>query len=116
VPFSPSRRVRCLADYVAMPGPTDEARVDYVLSEIVPGFQLIPTWVGLWVPKGTPDAIIKRLQRAITTINSDPSFITTLTGAGVEPRLLMGAQMAAAIRRKLELTQRLVKARNITLD
>jgi len=45
-----------------MPGPTDEARVDYVLSEIVPGFQLIPTWVGLWVPKGTPDAIIKRLQ------------------------------------------------------
>jgi len=28
----------------------------------------------------------------------------------------MGAQMAAAIRRELELTQRLVKARNITLD
>jgi len=28
----------------------------------------------------------------------------------------MGAQMAAAIRRELELTQRLVKARNLTLD
>jgi hypothetical protein len=39
-----------------------------------------------------------------------------LTDAGVEPRLLMGAQMAAAIRRELELAQRLVKARNITLD
>src|SRR5260370_1176960 len=51
-----------------MPGPTDEAPVDYALSEIVPGFQLIPIWVGLRVPKGTADAIIKRLQRAITTI------------------------------------------------
>ena len=86
------------------------------VNEIVPGFQLIPTWVGLWVPKGTPDAIIKRLQSAITVINGDPSFIKTLADAGVEPRLVMGAQMAAAIRRELELTQRLVKARNIRPD
>jgi len=98
-----------------MPGPTDEARVDYALSEIVPGFQLIPTWVGLWVPRARPTPSSNGC-RAISTINSDPSFIKTLTGAGVEPRLLVGAQMAAAIRRELELTQRLVKARNITLD
>jgi hypothetical protein len=34
----------------------------------------------------------------------------------VEPKRVTGAQMAAAIQRELEVTKRLVKAKNITLD
>ena len=44
----------------------------------------------LWVPTRTPDAVIKRLQKAFTAINSDPSFTKTLAEAGVEPGLVMG--------------------------
>jgi hypothetical protein len=36
--------------------------------------------------------------------------------AGVEPKRVTGAQMAAAIQRELEMTKRVVKAKNITLD
>jgi tripartite-type tricarboxylate transporter receptor subunit TctC len=69
-------------------------------------------------PEGVDVAypLIKRLQRAIAVISNDPAFVKTLADAGVEPKRVTGAQMAAAIQRELKVTKRLVKAKNITLD
>ncbi|MDB5871211.1 MAG: putative Bug-like extra-cytoplasmic solute receptor, TTT-family [Ramlibacter sp.] len=85
-------------------------------AEIVPGFDMIPTWVGLWTPPGTPTPIIKRLQSAVAAVNKDPALLRILADSGAEPRNATQAQMTSAIQRELEMTSRLVKAKNITLE
>jgi len=47
------------------------------------GFYL-PFWHGLWVPAGTPAAVIGRLNAAAVEALADPAFRERLTGLGVE--------------------------------
>jgi tripartite-type tricarboxylate transporter receptor subunit TctC len=49
----------------------------------VPGLYL-PFWHALWVPKGTPAAIIAKLNAAVVEALADPAVRERLTGLGVE--------------------------------
>jgi tripartite-type tricarboxylate transporter receptor subunit TctC len=50
----------------------------------IPGFQVLE-WNGLYVPKGTPPAVIQRLALAIKTAVEDPDTRQKLVRLGLEP-------------------------------
>jgi tripartite-type tricarboxylate transporter receptor subunit TctC len=50
----------------------------------IPGFQVLE-WNGLYVPKGTPPAIVQRLALAIKTAVQDPDTRQKLVRLGLEP-------------------------------
>ena len=74
------------------------------------------TWVGLWAPAGTPDAILDSLHEAIETINRQPAVVKALADASSEPMYRTRAQMAAAIENETRSMTRLIKLKNIKLD
>jgi tripartite-type tricarboxylate transporter receptor subunit TctC len=57
-----------------------------------PGFEDL-TWVGVFAPARTPDAILQRINREVAAIQRDPEFQAKLAAAGFEP---MGGSSARA--------------------
>lgn len=55
-----------------------------------PGFEDV-TWVGIFVPEKTPDAIVQRINREVTTIQKSPAFQAKLAANGFE---VMGGSVA----------------------
>ncbi|HLH90821.1 MAG TPA: tripartite tricarboxylate transporter substrate-binding protein [Xanthobacteraceae bacterium] len=49
----------------------------------VPGLYL-PFWNGMWVPKGTPNAVVARLDAAVVDALANEAVRTRLTGLGME--------------------------------
>ena len=85
------------------------------LSEAYPGLEVF-TWIGVWAPAGTSEAVVKRLHAAFTGITRSPELMKALADAGAEPMNATPAQMAAAIEREAQTMGRLIKAKNITLN
>jgi tripartite-type tricarboxylate transporter receptor subunit TctC len=50
----------------------------------LPGFE-ITSWYGLWVPAGTPPAIVLKLQAAVVKVFEDPQMRETWFKLGAEP-------------------------------
>jgi tripartite-type tricarboxylate transporter receptor subunit TctC len=57
-----------------------------------PGFEDV-TWVGVFAPGRTPDAIVQKINREVAAIQRDPEFQARLAAAGFEP---MGGTVAKA--------------------
>lgn len=49
-----------------------------------PGFEDV-TWVGVFAPAKTPDAILQRLNREVARLQQDPDFLARLAATGFEP-------------------------------
>jgi tripartite-type tricarboxylate transporter receptor subunit TctC len=68
---------------------TTAARLDTLpdvptVGEFVPGYEA-SGWFGLGAPKGTPDAIIARLNDEIGAGLADPALLARLAGVGLRP-------------------------------
>jgi tripartite-type tricarboxylate transporter receptor subunit TctC len=50
----------------------------------MPGFE-ITSWYGLWVPAGTPRAIVQKLQAAVVKVFEDPEMKELWFKLGAEP-------------------------------
>ena len=50
----------------------------------VPGYEY-HTWFGLWAPKGTPQAIIEKLNAEVTKALADPSVRQRIADGAGEP-------------------------------
>lgn len=61
-----------------------------------PGF-VNYTWYGISGPKGTPDAVVQRLNAAMLRILSEPTMRERFHGLGVNPGELSSAQYAAFV-------------------
>lgn len=57
-----------------------------------PGFEDV-TWVGIFAPSRTPDAILERINTEITRLQKDQDFLAKLSAAGFEP---LGGSVAQA--------------------
>lgn len=62
-------------------------------ESVAPGFAQT-TWMGLFAPKGTPDAARLRLHAATLAVLADPKVIERLAGLGFDPVGLDGARFA----------------------
>jgi tripartite-type tricarboxylate transporter receptor subunit TctC len=68
------------------------------IAEYYPGYE-VSLWQGLFVPAGTPDAIVARLRKESAAIRAVPEFAQRLAAAGAgEPWILSSADFAARIR------------------
>jgi len=85
------------------------------LAESYPGLTMF-TWVGVWAPADTPDAIVQRLQTAFASISKEPDLLKALIDAGSEPMATTQAQMRAEIEREAQAMSRLIKAKHITIN
>lgn len=88
----------------AMPGvPTME------MACSLPGFEST-TWYGLFLPRNTPDALVRRLNAAVVAIVRDPEFSAKLVAQGLAPLTStpeeMRRQQIADIAKWREIVQR----------
>jgi tripartite-type tricarboxylate transporter receptor subunit TctC len=62
------------------------------------GFDVqIESWMGLGVPKGTPPAIVARLQQSMFTAMKDPEVLQTFQGMGIDPVSMTGPEYARKV-------------------
>jgi tripartite-type tricarboxylate transporter receptor subunit TctC len=113
MPFIVDGKIKALA-YTG--NPRSPALPDVAaLAESYPGLEVF-SWVGVWAPAGTPDAILDKLHDAIGGINRLPAVVKALSDASSEPTRTTRAQMAVAIENETQSMGRLIKAKNIKLD
>ncbi len=81
----------------------------------VMGFQF-DTWIGIFAPKGTPKAMIDRLNAEISVAVADPAVQTRLTGMSLEPRSSTPEELGNRTRDGYARVSRVIKEANIKAD
>ena len=73
-----------------------------------PGFEDV-TWVGVFAPAKTPDAIVQRLNQEVARLQQDPEFLSKLAATGFEPLGGSVAESRDYLRKELSKWARVVK-------
>ncbi|MBN9408248.1 MAG: tripartite tricarboxylate transporter substrate binding protein [Burkholderiales bacterium] len=73
-----------------------------------PGFEDV-TWVGVFAPAKTPDAILQRINREVARLQQDPDFLARLAATGFEPLGGSVAESRDYLHRELAKWARVVK-------
>jgi tripartite-type tricarboxylate transporter receptor subunit TctC len=79
------------------------------VAESIPGFQCI-TWYAFYAPRGTPPAIISRVNGELVKMLTDPPFAKRLVDQGQEPQPTSPAELTAYMRSETERWSRVIKA------
>lgn len=72
----------------------DLPNVPTIAETVLPGFDIV-TWYGVWAPKGTPEAVVEKLNQAMIQASSSPRVAETLAAQGTIPSQLTAAQTQA---------------------
>ena len=62
----------------------------------------VVNWTGLWAPKGTPPAVLARLQKEIATAMATPDMKSFAEGMGAEPRQVGSEAFAKMLKESTE--------------
>jgi tripartite-type tricarboxylate transporter receptor subunit TctC len=84
------------------------------IAEFIPGFES-NAWFGVLAPKGTPDAIVKRLNEAITAAVARPDVRKIIEGKMADPRSSTPQELDALIRREIGQWAPVIATNNIKL-
>jgi len=86
------------------------------IGETYPGFE-VTIWQGLFVPVGTPPAIIDKLHGEVNAVLAQPEVAERLiaTGSG-EPAVMTLAEFTALIRHDRDRYRKLIKDIGVTVD
>jgi len=79
------------------------------IAETVPGYEGF-AWFGFVVPKGTPPAVVERLNREINAALADPKVKGRLADIGATPLVFTPAEFGSFIRAETEKWAKVVKA------
>ena len=82
------------------------------IAETLPGYEA-RTWAGVGVRKGTPAAVIARLDREIRAVLADPTIEARLADLGTVPMPLNAQEFAAFIAAESEKWGKVVRIANI---
>lgn len=66
----------------------------------LPGFTVV-NWFGLAAPKGTPAAIVQRLQQEVAKAMTDPALLDRFSQQGAQPGGLPSAEFTALVRKEI---------------
>jgi len=79
------------------------------------GFEVV-SWQAIFVPAGTPKAIIDRLHAEVLKILAQPDMQDRLKGLGMQPSTLSTEQVASFQKAEIDKWAQVIKAANIKLE
>jgi len=85
------------------------------MAETVPGYE-VTAWFGVGVPKGTPEAIVEKLNREVNAALADPKIKARFAELGAIPFAATPAQMVTHVASETEKWGRAVKFSGATVD
>ena len=113
-PFVKGGKLRALATTGSKPTP-GFADLPTVAASAVPGFEVYE-WNGLFAPKGTPVAIVQRLQKEVQEIVAQPDVQKRLTDLGAEPVGSTSTEFANFLASETAKWSKVIKDANIKAD
>ena len=84
------------------------------VADTLAGYQALE-WNGVFVPAGTPDAVVTRLSSALNEAISDPAISARLTSLSVTSRPNTPDEFAAFVRAEMEKWGPIIRSANIRL-
>ena len=81
----------------------------------VPGYEAT-IWLGLMAPKGTPAAVVQRLNEAVSRIVSQPEVKRQWGQQGATPMVMSPAEFDKYIQADIAKWARVIKAANIKAE
>ncbi|KRA02042.1 tripartite tricarboxylate transporter substrate binding protein [Achromobacter sp. Root565] len=85
------------------------------VGESLPGFD-VSLWNGVFVPAGTPPAVVDKLAQALKSVTQDPAFRKVLLDQGSAPTSQSPAQFKAFLDQEIDKWAKLVKLSGATVD
>ena len=85
------------------------------VAESLPGYSA-HSWLGIFVPAGTPQSIVQRLQRDLVAAIDEPKAQARLVEAGFEPKSSTQEDFAKLVRDEMEKWRPVVKMSGATPD
>jgi len=82
------------------------------MAEAAPGFEAV-AWFGMFVPRGTPPAVIKKIRDDIADILKNPAVIKGMHNIGGEPSGMATEEYAKFVRAEIEKWGTVAKAAGI---
>ena len=82
------------------------------MAEAAPGFEAV-AWFGMFVPRGTPPAVIKKIRDDIADILKDPAVIKGMHNVGGEPSGMPTEEYAKFVRSEIEKWGKVARAAGI---
>jgi tripartite-type tricarboxylate transporter receptor subunit TctC len=82
------------------------------MAEAAPGFEAI-AWFGMFVPRGTPPAVVKRIQDDIADVLKIPAVQKRMIEIGGEPKPTSSEEFTRWVRLEIERWNRVAKAAGI---
>jgi tripartite-type tricarboxylate transporter receptor subunit TctC len=114
LPHVSSGRLRALAISSGKRSPSLPA-IPTVAEAGFPDFD-ISLWLGFFAPKGTPPAIIKRLEAELLHIAQSPELKDLLEKQGLEPYANGAAELGKLVKSEITTYQSVFKAANIKME
>ena len=93
----------------------DLPNVPTVAESGFPGF-VAYSWSGMFAPKGTPEATVKKLTAAFQAVLADPAIRKKVTEAGFEIVASDGPALDAYVKSEYERWSAFIKSSKINLD
>jgi len=85
------------------------------IAETVPGYE-VTAWFGAGLPKGTPPAIVDKLNREVNAALADPKIMARFAELGAVPFVATPAQMVTFVADETEKWGKAVKFSGATVD
>jgi len=85
------------------------------VAESLPGYSA-HSWLGIFVPAGTPKPVVNRLQRELAAVIADPQARARLVEAGFEPKSSSSVTFAKLVREEIGKWRPIVKMSGATPD
>jgi tripartite-type tricarboxylate transporter receptor subunit TctC len=86
-----------------------------VIAETLPGYEA-SSWYGIGAPRGTPAAIVARLNREINAALVDPAMLARFSDLGAMPMAGSAADLDALIAREAEKWGRVIRAAGVRVE
>lgn len=111
-PFVTTKKLRVIAVTSAKRSPLDP-KIPTIAESGLPGYEMTP-WYGLTAPKGTPQAIVERLNTTVVSALQSRDMQDRMMRVGYEPEGSTPDQLAAHIKAELARYGKLIKAIGFT--
>ena len=111
-----SGRFGILAKFDNRPFPPAPDVVTFAVAAGLSSFDELTVWLGLVAPKGTPPAIVGKLQGEVAKILADPAIKGKADAAGLFPVTTTAEQFASFIRKEAERWAPVVRDTGIKYD